>query len=156
MALVVMLANGAGIPTGVAAQTAPPSTGSAGNTPPQSRKTVWEGVFSEEQAKRGEALYMKSCTQCHRNDLSGTTSDGPPLKGLDFFIRWRGQTIAEMLDAIREIMPANNPGALAPQTYVDIISFLFKSNGVPIGDTDLRADPDTLQQILVTEKAPQG
>ena len=35
---------------------------------------VWKWVFSEA-------------------DLSG--SDGPPFRGLDFFIRWRGYTIAE-------------------------------------------------------------
>ena len=119
------------------------------------QKNVWDRVFSEEQATRGEALYQKRCALCHRNDLTGTTSDGPPLKGLDFFIRWRGQTVAEMLDAVKEIMPANNPGSLEQQAYVDVIGFLFKSNGVPMGDTDLPADADALQQIAITETAPQ-
>jgi S-disulfanyl-L-cysteine oxidoreductase SoxD len=124
----------------------------AAQAPAGGRKTVWDGIFSEEQAKRGDELYQKSCSLCHRNDLTGTTSDGPPLKGLDFFIRWRGQTLAEMLDAIREIMPANNPGALPSQTYLDIMTFLMKSNGIPAGTTDLVYSPDTLQTILFTEK----
>ena len=123
--------------------------------PTGSQKTVWDGVFSEEQAKRGDELYQKSCSLCHRNDLTGTTSDGPPLKGLDFFIRWRGQTLAEMLDAIREIMPANNPDGLPAQTYLDIMTFLMKSNGIPAGTTDLVYNPDTLQTIVFTEK-PKG
>jgi cytochrome c len=120
------------------------------------QKTVWDRVFSEEQAKRGDAFYQKRCALCHRNDLTGTTSDGPPLKGLDFFIRWRGQTVAEMLDAVKEIMPANNPGSLEQQAYLDIISFLFKSNGVPMGDAELPADPAALQQIVITETAPKS
>src|SRR5437867_12505194 len=111
-------------------------------------KNVWDRVFSEEQAKRGETLYQKRCALCHRNDLTGTTSDGPPLKGLDFFIRWRGQTLAEMLDAIREIMPANNPDGLPAQTYLDIMTFLMKSNGIPAGTTDLIYNHDTLQTIV--------
>jgi cytochrome c len=120
------------------------------------QKTVWDRVFSEEQAKRGEALYQKRCALCHRNDLTGTTSDGPPLKGLDFFIRWRGMTLTEMIDSVKEIMPANNPGSLEPQGYLDVIGFLFKSNGVPTGETDLPADSNVLQQILITETAPKG
>ncbi len=115
-----------------------------------SKKTVWDRVFSEAQATRGEALYKKSCTVCHRDDLSG--SDGPPLKGLDFFIRWRGQTIAEMLEEIRSTMPIGSPESLAPQTYLDIMSFLFRFNGVPVGTADLTADPDVLPHIIVTEK----
>jgi cytochrome c len=136
----------------VAAQTGQPT---APPPPAGSQKTIWDGVFSEGQTQRGDALYQKSCSLCHRNDLTGTMSDGPPLKGLDFFIRWRGQTLAEMLDAIKEIMPANNPGGLAPQTYLDIMTFLMKSNGIPAGATDLVYDPDTLQTIVFTEK-PQG
>jgi cytochrome c len=127
---------------------------SAPVTAPQ--KTVWDRVFSEEQARRGDALYQKKCALCHRNDLTGTTSDGPPLKGLDFFIRWRGQTLTEMLDSIKEIMPANSPGSLEQQGYVDVIGFLFKSNGVPMGDTDLPAEPNVLQQILITETPPKS
>jgi cytochrome c len=113
-------------------------------------RTVWDRVFSESQAARGQALYKKSCTVCHRDDLTG--SDGPPLTGIDFFIRWREHTVAEMLDEIQMTMPQSNPGSLSPQTYLDIMSFLFKFNGVPMGTTDLVADPDALSQVAVTEK----
>ena len=113
-------------------------------------RTVWDRVFSESQAARGQTLYKKSCTVCHRDDLSG--SDGPPLKGIDFFIRWREHTVAEMLDEIQMTMPQSEPGSLSPQTYLDIMSFLFKFNGVPMGKTDIVADPDALSQVAVTEK----
>ena len=117
-----------------------------------SKKTVWDGVFSEAQTIRGEALYMKSCAVCHRNDLGGTASDAPPLRGRDFFIRWRGQTVADMLQEIQMLMPASNPGSLTTQTYLDIMSFLFKSNGIAAGTTELRDDSDALRQIVITEK----
>jgi cytochrome c len=118
--------------------------------PSPAPRTVWDRVFSESQAARGQTLYKKSCTVCHRDDLSG--SDGPPLKGIDFFIRWREHTVAEMLDEIQMTMPQSDPGSLSPQTYLDIMSFLFKFNGVPMGTTDLVADPDALSQVAVTEK----
>ncbi|HEV3061960.1 MAG TPA: cytochrome c [Vicinamibacterales bacterium] len=112
--------------------------------------TVWDRVFSEAQAARGQAQYKKSCTVCHRDDLSG--SDGPPLTGIDFFIRWREHTVAEMLDEIQMTMPQSDPGSLSPQTYLDILGFLFKFNGVPTGTTDLVAEPGALAKVAVTEK----
>jgi cytochrome c5 len=115
-------------------------------------RSVWDRVFSESQAARGETQYKKSCTVCHRDDLSG--SDGPPLKGADFFIRWREHTLAEMLDEIRMTMPMSEPDSLPAQTYLDILGFLFKYNGVPMGTVDLLADPDALSQVAVTEKPP--
>ena len=130
-----------------AAQAVPAQTATAAAP---ATTTVWDRVFSDQQATRGEALYKKSCTECHRDDLSG--SDGPPLRGLDFFVRWRGQTIAQMFEQVKDIMPASAPDSLPPQTYIDIMGFLFKANGVPMGATDLPADADALQRILITEK----
>ena len=33
--------------------------------PAPSERSVWDGVYTEEQAKRGEALYEKQCSACH-------------------------------------------------------------------------------------------
>jgi mono/diheme cytochrome c family protein len=109
--------------------------------------TVWDRVFSEAQATRGEALYRKSCAICHRADLGG--SDGPSLRGPDFLGRWA--TVAEMLDDIRMTMPSNDPDSLTPQEYLDVIGFLFKFNGVPMGATDLAADSETLKEIITAK-----
>jgi hypothetical protein len=115
-----------------------------------SKKTVWDGVFSDAQAVRGQALYSRWCTTCHRDDLTG--SDGPPLRGLDFFIRWREQTIGAMLGEVGETMPESDPGSLKPQEYLDILGFLFKANGVPVGTVDLTVDSDAVQRTMITEK----
>src|SRR2546422_11498564 len=40
--------------------------------PPSSEsRSVWDGVYTEEQAKRGEPLYRKECASCHGDVLSG-------------------------------------------------------------------------------------
>jgi hypothetical protein len=137
----------------IAAMPAAHAAAGQSSAAPAGSRTIWDRPFSEPQAIRGQTAYKKSCTVCHRDDLGG--SDGPPLRGLDFFIRWRGQTLAEMLDEIQMTMPMSDPGSLPPQTYLDIMSFLFAANGVPLGTDDLVADTDTLSTILVTEKASQ-
>jgi cytochrome c len=127
---------------------APPASARQSSTV-AATQTVWDRVFSDAQAARGEAQYRKSCSICHRDDLGG--SDGPSLRGPDFFVRWRDQTVADMLEEIRQTMPSRDPDSLEPQVYLDIVSFLFKFNGVPTGTTDL-AISGPLKQIVVTEK----
>ena len=39
-------------------------------------KTVWDGVYSDAQAKRGEALFGDKCAMCHGADLSGGDAAG--------------------------------------------------------------------------------
>jgi hypothetical protein len=134
-----------------AATSVAPPTAIQAPAGPAVGNTVWDRPFSEAQAVRGQAAFNKSCTVCHRDDLGGS-GDGPPLRGLDFFIRWRGQTVAEMLDEIQMTMPISDPGSLPTQTYLDIMSFLFAANGVPLGTADLPAERETLTTILITEK----
>ena len=51
------------------------------------QKSQWEGVYSEAQAKRGEALYVRSCATCHGTDLKGGER-APALAGPAFSGRW--------------------------------------------------------------------
>ena len=36
----------------------------------QAAKSVKEGVYTADQAKRGEALYKENCAACHGEDLA--------------------------------------------------------------------------------------
>src|SRR5262245_32941610 len=52
-------------------------------------KTIWDGVFTDEQAGRGSKIYAVSCAPCHKTDLLGD-SGTPALAGADFFSRFSG------------------------------------------------------------------
>ena len=43
-------------------------------------RSVWDGVYTEEQARRGAALYGQECASCHGATLTGGES-APPLVG---------------------------------------------------------------------------
>src|SRR6266508_1660050 len=143
LAVILSIWGLAGELTSTAPSPEPQNAASAG-------RTVWDSVFSSAQAARGQAVYKRTCSECHRDDLSG--SDGPPLRGLDFFIRWRGQTVKDMLEELQATMPMSKPGSVDPQTFLDVLGFLFQANGVPVGTTDLVAEPNFLDAILITEK----
>ena len=108
------------------------------------------GVFTDEQAQRGEDTYMQECAACHLDDLLG---DGiaPPLLGVPFYFRWSELSIGDMYAAIRTTMPQGAPASLSTQGYIDIIAFLLQVNEYPSGDSELPTEESMLQQIVVDE-----
>ena len=111
--------------------------------------TVWDGIFTEVQASRGEAAYGRSCAACHKEDLLGAGT-APALAGEAFFRRWNENTVDEMVQTIRSAMPQEAPNSLDAQVYVDIITYLLKASGSPAGSEELTADRDRLKLVRVT------
>jgi cytochrome c len=112
----------------------------------QLRKSVWDGVYTEEQAKRGEALYMKFCASCHAEGLTGQ-EQAPALLGVAFASTWEGTPLSELLERMRTSMPEDNPGSLSRQENADILAHMLKAAQFPVGPTPLSADPMVLGQI---------
>src|SRR3989442_10329182 len=78
----------------------------------QQPRTVRDGVYTTEQATRGQALYMERCSSCHGATLGGDIA--PPLTGGDFVKVWGGP-LSELVNKIQNTMPANDPGNLTRQ-----------------------------------------
>src|SRR5262245_39868563 len=83
-------------------------------------KTVWDGVFSEDQPNRGRPSYNVSCASCHRPGLSGFEG---VLRGERFMDHWREDRLESLYSNIQSSMPRNNPGSLDAPTYVDIVAY---------------------------------
>jgi mono/diheme cytochrome c family protein len=115
----------------------------------QHGKTIWDGVLTEEQAVRGRKYYGESCASCHKDDLMGA-DNAPALVGAPFIARWSGSTVDDVVQTIRSSMPQDAPDSLGSAVYVDIVSYLLKTNGSPAGTGELPTDRVALQQIQVT------
>jgi mono/diheme cytochrome c family protein len=100
-------------------------------------KTVLDGVYTSQQALRGQAGYAAQCASCHRGDLSGFS--GPPLKGDLFMDRWREFNLSVLFGLIKNTMPATNPGGLSDAGYLDILAYMLQVNEIPAGATELTA-----------------
>jgi mono/diheme cytochrome c family protein len=74
-----------------------------------------------------------------------------------FFATWRGGPIAGLFDLIRTTMPQDDPGALPPASYADVLAYLLRLNGFPAGTGDLPAEAGGLGAILVDppDRGPQ-
>ena len=111
--------------------------------------TVWDGVFTDVQASRGEAAYGRSCAACHKEDLLGSGT-APALAGEAFFRRWNESTVDDVVQTMRSSMPQEAPNSLEAQVYVDIMTYLLKASGSPAGSRELTADRDRLKLVRVT------
>lgn len=116
-------------------------------------KSTSDGVYSDAQAKRGEAAYAKSCASCHGPDLTGVDA-APSLTGPEFNAGWNDLTLDDLFERVRTTMPADAPGALTRDQYTDIIAFILSRDGFPPGSGDLPSDNPTLKQIKFTGKKP--
>jgi mono/diheme cytochrome c family protein len=104
----------------------------------QAPATVWDGVYTAEQAKRGEALYKTHCVACHGDTLQGAEA-APALVGDTFNGTWEGVTLAELFDRMRTTMPQNAPGSLSRVQNAEILAFILQSGKFPAGQAPFDA-----------------
>jgi mono/diheme cytochrome c family protein len=112
----------------------------------QESASVWDGVYTQEQATRGKAVYAKECASCHGAALNGS-GQAPPLAGPDFKGDWNGQTADDLFEKMQTSMPADRPGQLSREQNADILAFLLSSNAFPSGQKELPTDAAVLQKI---------
>lgn len=127
---------------------------SAAQSAPPAARTVWSGVFTEEQALRGKAVYDASCSSCHGPELGGL--DGPALAGNDFLRNWLEDDLGSLFAKVHRRMPADAPGSLSERETVDVVSYLLKMNEFPIGSQELPPDERALNAIRVENKSGPG
>lgn len=108
------------------------------------------GAYTTAQAASGATIYAAHCSQCHGVNLEGQS--GPALVGAVFkkYIGNTGTT-ASLYDFIRRQMPADKPGSLSQQNYLDVTAYLLSRNGYPAGSTAL--SPSTLSNAKLAMMA---
>lgn len=120
----------------------------------QQQRSIWDRVYAEEQAARGEKLYAQQCAQCHGEGLTGVEM-APPLTGDMFNSNWEGVPLSDLFERIRMSMPQNNPGSLTRAQTADILAHMLKVGGFPAGEQELDGQPGALTQTKFLTYKPQ-
>jgi mono/diheme cytochrome c family protein len=110
-------------------------------------RTVWDGVYTREQAERGHAQYDRRCSGCHGDELEGDVVEHPELAGGNFRDKWNGQSLGELFERIHRDMPMKEPGSLSRATSADLLAFILSANNFPAGPQELPRDTPSLEQI---------
>lgn len=97
-----------------------------------------DGVYTREQAIRGQDVYAGNCKSCHTPE----SHTGPV-----FTTKWNGKPLLDLYAYVRDLMPKNDPGTLSPEEYADVLAYMLRMNKLPVGDADLPADTTVLKRI---------
>jgi S-disulfanyl-L-cysteine oxidoreductase SoxD len=117
----------------------------------QASRTAKDGVYSDEQARRGQAVYKDRCATCHGATLGGDLA--PPLAGNDFTAVWAGP-LSDIVNKIQNTMPATEPGTLTRQQSSDIVAYMLQMGKFPAGRAELSADEAVQKQIALAASQP--
>ncbi|MCC7010291.1 MAG: cytochrome c [Acidobacteria bacterium] len=110
--------------------------------------SLWDGVYTEAQAGRGETIYRQRCASCHGPTLDGTET-APELRGSTLLAPYYGKSVQDLFANVREKMPKDAPGTLTPQQAADVIAYVFRVNKAPAGASELPAAPAALSVIRI-------
>ena len=117
-------------------------------------QSVWDGVYTEEQAKRGAEFYQKDCSTCHGDRLNGT-GEAPALSGGKFLSNWNGLTLGDLFERIRKTMPQDKPERVPRREKADVLAYILNFNKFPAGKNELRNQAEWLRQIQFEETKPE-
>lgn len=93
------------------------------------------------QVDIGEQWFQSVCIQCHATG---------GLANADFRHNWSGRNAFDLLERIRSTMPQNRPGTLTQGTYVSIVAYLIKLNGMRVTTRLVSTDSSALAAIRLT------
>ena len=113
----------------------------------QTARTVQDGVYTDAQATRGQALYAQRCAGCHGPALTG--GQAPPLAGDAFTAKFRMEPLSALFIKIRYTMP---PGAaenaqLTNDQAADLVAHILKTNSLPAGKAEFAGADATNSRI---------
>ena len=114
--------------------TAPPTVGATGG-----------GLYTEAQAERGRAAFRSVCAECHYSS---------EFRGTQFQFEWRRRTVWDFFREVSRTMPEDAPGSLEAQEYVDIVTYVLRSNGFPPGQRELVPEESIMDAHAMAAPGP--
>ncbi|HLA89102.1 MAG TPA: cytochrome c [Gemmatimonadaceae bacterium] len=122
----------------------------------QETRSVWDGVYTEEQARRGAVLFDRECASCHGPAGAGGGMS-PALTGAAFSANYDGLRVGDLFERNRRTMPVGKEGQLSRQQTADITAYMLECNKFPAGPEELPTEAQALNQIryIATKYAPR-
>lgn len=109
--------------------------------------SVRDGIFTVSQAEYGQAVYDEQCVSCHGSMTAIVPEMAALLADHTFRSRWKGRSLGELFELIRDTMPQDSPGSLSSQQSAELVAYILSSNRLPAGAVDLSDDVERLGRI---------
>ncbi len=111
------------------------------------------GIFTLQQARAGESVYLRECSSCHGVNLAGG-EEGMALLGTEFLGKWSNLPLSGLYAVTQGTMPKVNPGGLSAAQYRQVVAYMLLANGYPPGDRELSGGIAELSAIQLP--SPSG
>ena len=118
-------------------------------------RSIWDGVYTKEQAERGHIQYDAKCAECHGDDLEGDVVEAPALCGPDFLYKFNGASLDHIFIRIHRDMPLTRSGTLSKEASADLIAYMLSASEIPAGKSDLPHEEPLLKQIRIDAEKPE-
>lgn len=105
-------------------------------------ETSMDGIYTSQQAERGEPLFGDLCQRCHSVQ---------EFTGRSFDAIWNGVPAAALYARIANTMPLDQPGSLSIAQVTNLMAYILKENGNPEGNIPLAGDMDRLMTITLAQ-----
>ena len=116
-------------------------------------KTIWDGVYTEAQAVRGEQVYAQKCAGCHAANLMGNDV-APSLINTVFKDKWNDMPVGQLYDIVSITMPQDQPGTLTQPQSAEVLAYMLQKGGFPGGPVELSSKAEILGAIKFQAKKP--
>ncbi|HUZ64280.1 MAG TPA: cytochrome c [Acetobacteraceae bacterium] len=128
-----LVAKACGQRTDAAPVTSPVTLAASTAVAPAASAASLPALYTQAQARAGQALYATHCVSCHGANLQGVAA--PSVAGNDFraAAARSGWNLHIIRYVVVTLMPFNAPGTLKPAQYADALAFLLASNCFPAG-----------------------
>ena len=117
-------------------------------------RSIWDGVFTEDQAERGHVQYDTRCAECHGDELEGDLVEAPALSGSEFLWKFNGSTLDHIFERVHRDMPLTNSGTLSRKVSAELVAYMLQQSGLPAGKTELPGDERMLKSIRIDAEKP--
>jgi mono/diheme cytochrome c family protein len=125
-------------------------TAVTGPTTAAQSKTVWDGVYTQQQAERGALSFASNCARCHEASANDG-EEGKNLAGKVFWQSFRESTVDHLLDYVSRNMPNGAGGTLGATTYADLVAYILSRNDLPAGATELSKESAVGVKIIAKD-----
>jgi hypothetical protein len=82
-------------------------------------------------------------------------SEVPALAGDPFLQRWSGRSVDDLLTRMVRTMPEPAPGSLTRGEYVQLVTYILKTNRFPSGFEAMGTDAERLRPLVI-ERSPSN
>jgi mono/diheme cytochrome c family protein len=118
-------------------------------------RSVWDGVYTKEQAERGHIRYDAVCAECHGDELEGDLVEAPALAGTEFLWKFNGTTLDHVFRRVHRDMPLTKSGTLSKEVSADIVAYMLSQCNLPAGSRELPHEEPLLRQIRIDAERPK-